>query len=888
MTLIHSLTREPYPAILFNRDKSAADASLKADETLLGRQPHSVWMKERPPVQKKVVFGRIQMLVKGMVHQQIKQSVRQDLRLDIRGKSQLPTYRARKSVDDPKSIGSPEEGECPTAEATTPIASSPRTVCVRMLSKAQALVMRRGMDIKCAAASLRKCTIVREGIDNKRALSPIAIPHSYHRFIISTDNEPGSAKSPVPGTSTRSATPPRERSKRISYHQEELMTDENKRRIGTERKRDHRTEMPARLTRDREQKRKVHRLRLNRERSRSEKEIWDAESALQDKTFALSSVDTVVCGSFGRAPACCHSRRVTRVAVAGCRGVTGAKKRCHSLTRKGKGPAPETEQTHPEQTLDFLPLNPYLSDRYLHTLQQERLSQNALALESSYASGQVKDTWAVLHIVCRRWYQPTVQQIMLTQGSVASDLRITDEHWDVDFARHLLERSIPYSIHLTMVLENRPRNAYTIQQLETFAEDVLINHRARIQSMVVGRSGFYANLNHLLLLAEFSGLRHLTIGSHLPKLGSLNADELSRAIPALNSLSLASTIALQQIPGKSLPVFPNLVTLELMGSPSKHDMTKISWDFLKVIGRIPALKLLVLSDYFPDTSRPSAIQPVVLPASINNLEYLSHKPARSVMDLDALLLHDGARRTVELIRTDPLTVVDVVTGALRNVEERAVKVGKGGPSTPGPVVQGADEQQSENDKRVRLEISITINRDQDVVDLRLALGVLSACYIRVKNVGDHLAFAIACIPVHAISKMFVYSDEPIGVLWHFLKQSETLVEMQVVGRSTSEFVKLFEQDWKVFPALRDVSLMDGDGFASTSVSLLRALARRHAEGVYPMDVLAIPETANSQCLTSFERHVRTVSYITKGEILRKGGWFSVQYPSALVSPLPLS
>ncbi|KAI0030115.1 hypothetical protein K488DRAFT_88052 [Vararia minispora EC-137] len=452
-----------------------------------------------------------------------------------------------------------------------------------------------------------------------------------------------------------------------------------------------------------------------------------------------------------------------------------------------------------------------------------------LAMEISYASGHVKDTWAALHVVCRRWYQ-----IMLTHGGLASDIRITDEHWDVDFATHLLERSSPYSIHLTMVLENRARNIYTIQQLEAFAEHVMTNHRTRIQSMVVGRSGFYADLRNLLLVAHFPNLRHLTIGSHLLRLNSLNADELARVTPALITLSLASTTCLQQSVGKDHPIFLNLVSLELMGSPSKHDMTQIPWDFLKVIGRIPALKTLILSDYFPESTRPSAIQAVVLPASIKNIGYLSRKPTRSVMDLDALLLH----------------VIDVVAGALRNVEERALHVDK---PASGPDLQGADERHSGGDRRARLEISITVLLELDVVDLRLASGESSVFNIRMKNVNDHLAFAIACFPMHEIRKMFVYSHEPVRVLWQYLKQSRTLVELRVVGRSGAEFVKLFEQDSKAFPALRDVSLMDNGDFSPEL--LLRALARRHAEGVRQVDALAIPKAAGGECVVSFERAI---------------------------------
>ncbi|KAI0029767.1 hypothetical protein K488DRAFT_72710 [Vararia minispora EC-137] len=474
-----------------------------------------------------------------------------------------------------------------------------------------------------------------------------------------------------------------------------------------------------------------------------------------------------------------------------------------------------------------------------------------LAVEISYASGQVKDTWAALHVVCRRWYQ-----IMLTEGVIASDIRITDEHWDVGFAPHLLERSIPYSIRLTMVLENRARNAYTIQQLEAFAEHVLTIHRTRIQSMVVGRSGFHADLKNLLLLAVFHRLRHLTIGSHLPRLRSLNVDELSRVIPAVNTLSLASTTGLQQTAGQTHPIFLNLVTLELTGSPSKHDDTKIPWEFLQIIGRIPALKSLVLSDYFPESSRPSWIQPVVLSASVDEIK---------------------ARRTVELDRTDPLTVVDIVTGALRNVEKRAINVENDQPAT-GSDFQGADKRQSGDDRRARLEILIAVTREQDVAHLRLASGVSSMYNIRVKNVGDHLAFAIACIPVDEICKMSVYSDEPVRVLWQFLKQSKTLVELQVIGRSVAEFAKLFEEDSEAFLSLRDVSLADSDGFSSDShsnagstwVALLRALARRRAEGVCQVDALAIPETASRDYLISLERYVGSVTYITKAEILGQG------------------
>ncbi|KAI0026935.1 hypothetical protein K488DRAFT_74958 [Vararia minispora EC-137] len=845
MSLIHSLTREPYVTILFDRDK---------------------------------VCG-------GRVSKSCQNSVRD---------APLPAYRTRKSEDGPKSMGNPlvesfelatsgvwssnrnrplipEEGEFPATEAATPIASIPRTICARSLSKAFALVMRRGKDIRCAAASFRKYTIVKQGINKDREKKKPSHRNARQDIDAIADSE-SIAEQRVAWPTVEKAGVPRvaRQVNRMPAESSAGLLDVPPLAIRKDRGDKGRSTVAGRV---------AEAVRQGQAKDRSQPGLTNHEVPIA----APASLSLTPCSKRSR----WWSRSISGEQKSPAKqrqgqGVNQGTGECHTDLQTCRVRAGAGEQrrviNHCNPTITGKPRQ---SSRRRHLHGSRANSRKGakmvrciveiltyifqLAVKISYASGEVKDTWAALHVVCRRWYQ-----IMLAQGDVASDIRITDEHWDVDFATHLLERSSPYTIHLTMVLENRARNAYTIQQLETFAEHVLTNHRVRIQSMVVGRSGFYADLRDLLLLDRFPRLRHLTIGSHLPRLASFNADELSPVMPALNSLSLASTAGLRQTAGKDHPIFLNLVTLELTGSSSKHDTTNIPWEFLKVIRRLPALQILLLSDYFPKSTRPSATQSVVLPASVHNIEYLSHKPTRSIMDVDALLSHDRARRTVELNRTDPLTVVDVVAGGLENIEERAVNLNddNDGPAFR-PDLQGSTDRRCGDNRRERLEISIAVDHEQDIVDLRLGSGVSSVVNIRIKNVGEYLAFAIARIPVHEIRKMFVYCDEPVGVLWQFFKESRTLVELQVVGRTVAEFVKVFEQDSKAFPALRDISLVD-DGRFSPEL-LQRALARRHAEGVRRLNALAIPETAAKQSVLSFERYVDNVTYITRGEILRKGG-----------------
>ncbi|KAI0027616.1 hypothetical protein K488DRAFT_90659 [Vararia minispora EC-137] len=429
-----------------------------------------------------------------------------------------------------------------------------------------------------------------------------------------------------------------------------------------------------------------------------------------------------------------------------------------------------------------------------------------LAVEGSYASGQVKDTWAALHVICRKWYK-----VMLGHGAIATDIRITDEHWDVDFATHLLERSEPSGVQLTMLLSYSPRNAYTVVELQEFLETATRYHRDRIQSMVIGQSGIHTDLNDLLLRARFPVLCHLTIGPHLPRRVSLPVEDLSLQAPELMSLRLASCITLKLTAGIDHMIFPNVVKLELTGSSATFDTIDIPWDIVSIIGRLPALKYLVLADYFPRAPPPPSQRPEELSHGLAEIEYRSSKPASSVMALDALLQHETARRSLRLVRTDLHTLVDILSG------------------------------------RAWLATSIDDDRGKNVVNLRLrsslskAPGVLD---IQVTDVGDYLAYVIACIPVNGVRRMQVQSVDPMQVLWQYIGHSEGLQELQVIGRSAEGFAKTFEQDLKMFSALRHVTIAGRNrrsGLAQTLSSLLRALAQRHAEGMSRLEYLALPE-----------------------------------------------
>ncbi|KAI0027703.1 hypothetical protein K488DRAFT_90547 [Vararia minispora EC-137] len=471
-----------------------------------------------------------------------------------------------------------------------------------------------------------------------------------------------------------------------------------------------------------------------------------------------------------------------------------------------------------------------------------------LAVEGSYASGHVKDTWAALHVVCRRWYE-----VMIGQGTIASDIRITDEHWDVEFATHLLEQSNPFAVHLTMVLHYTPRNAYTVVQLQEFLGTAMTYHCARIQSMVVGQSGVHADLKELLLRAHLPDLRHLDIGPHLPIRVILCAEDLSLQAPELTTLRIASCALLQPTPGKTHSIFPNVVKLELTGSPSPVDISDIPWDIASVIGRLPALKILVLADYFPQTPRPTSQRPVELSHGLTKIEYQSSKPASSVMELDALLLHATARRSVRLGWADPHTLVDVLSGAFSNVKQRW---------DPDKTLE---ETENETTRTAWLATSIVVDRDEDIVDLRLrssnskATGIMD---IQVRSAGDHLAYMVACIPSNAVRELHVQGVEPLRVLWRYMKHSTSLLDLHIIGRSAEGFANTIEQDPKMFANLRHVFIggrICQPGLVATLSSLLSALACRHTDGMTQLETLAFPEGISRQSLTLFEPFVNKVS-----------------------------
>ncbi|KAI0026613.1 hypothetical protein K488DRAFT_75211 [Vararia minispora EC-137] len=456
----------------------------------------------------------------------------------------------------------------------------------------------------------------------------------------------------------------------------------------------------------------------------------------------------------------------------------------------------------------------------------------------SYSSGQVKDTWATLHIVCRSWYE-----IMISQGGIASDIRVTNDHWDVDFALHLLERSFHAPLHLTLLLDNAARNRYTIMEAEAFIETAMRDHRARIRTLVVGRSGIRTDICEQLLRAHLPDLHNLSIGPDLTKCPSLDLDDLSEVTPVLTSLSIASSVRLNPTASEAGPIFLNVTRIQLSGSPSLFDTTVVSWDFMTIVGRLPALKELVLSDYFPESPASVALQPVSLPANMDKLEYRSSKPAYCIMVIDSLLVHDGVHRAVSLERADPRTLATIFTGAHKN-SARRVQTGK------GDAKHETGKHQLSTDE-ARTKIAIIIDREHDVVELRLVPDLSPSTsgtyYVRASRIYDSLVHLVAGIPLHTMRDMQVRSDQPMEILWRYVSLSRTLDKINVEGRTAHAFLKVFAQDARKFPALRHVCIAswrsaddEPTNYDDAATTLHTALVRRSSTGLPALDTIDVP------------------------------------------------
>ncbi|KAI0028111.1 hypothetical protein K488DRAFT_90098 [Vararia minispora EC-137] len=386
-----------------------------------------------------------------------------------------------------------------------------------------------------------------------------------------------------------------------------------------------------------------------------------------------------------------------------------------------------------------------------------------------------------------------MRKIMISQGGIASDIRVTNDHWDVDFALHLLERSFHAPLHLTLLLDNAARNRYTIMEAEAFIETAIRDHRARIRSLVVGRSGIRTDITDQLLRAHLPDLHHLCIGPDLTKCPSLDLDDLSEVTPVLTTLSIASSVRLTPTASEAGPIFLNVTSIQLSGSPSLFDTTVVSWNFMTIVGRLPALKELVLSDYFPESPPPVALQPVILPADMDKLEYRSSKPAYCIMVIDSLLSTDEART----------------------------------------------------------KIAIIINSEHDVVELRLVPDITPSTpgtyYVRASRIHDSLVHLVAGIPLHTMRDMQVCSDQPMEILWRYVSLSRTLVKLSVEGRTAHGFLKVFAQDARKFPALRHVCIAswrsaddEPTNYDDVATSLHTVLVRRLSTGMPALDTIDVP------------------------------------------------
>ncbi|KAI0028917.1 hypothetical protein K488DRAFT_89274 [Vararia minispora EC-137] len=375
----------------------------------------------------------------------------------------------------------------------------------------------------------------------------------------------------------------------------------------------------------------------------------------------------------------------------------------------------------------------------------------------------------------------TERKTMLVQGSIAADIRITNEHWDVVFATHLLERSFPAPIRLTIDLDNIARNWRTARELQSFLETATRDHRARICSLVVNCPGVKLDFRSILLRAQFPELRHLVIGKNLRKCALLTADGLSEAIPAATTLQVPSTIKLANDEDVDGPIFTNVVKLELIGAHATTNRS-VDWDFMAVVGRLPSLKFLSLENYFPDSSPPHSVSPVILPSCMREISYQSCKSASSIMDIDALFQHSSARRYVRLRRVDARTLVQTVAGALSNAGLRLKNGELRADRTSGHLTTA----------------TIVVNSPNDYVELRIG-AVLSSTipavyHIQAEGVDDSLAHMLACVPKDGMRDMLVVCDVPARCLWRYLGLSETLTKLHIVGSSAQEFAEVLEQD----------------------------------------------------------------------------------------------
>ncbi|KAI0026750.1 hypothetical protein K488DRAFT_75110 [Vararia minispora EC-137] len=410
----------------------------------------------------------------------------------------------------------------------------------------------------------------------------------------------------------------------------------------------------------------------------------------------------------------------------------------------------------------------------------------------------------------------STRQIMISQGGIAGDIRVTNEHWDVDFACHLLERSYHAALHLTFLLDNIPWNRFTIDELDALIETAMTNHRARIWSLVVGRAGVRSDISNHLLRAQFPDLHHLTIGPDLARCPSLCVDDLSDVTPSLTTLSLASSMSIRSVMNGGRPIFLNVTRLELIGSSSLFDTTVVSWDFTNVVARLPALKVIVFADYFPESPQPSGLQPIDLPADMESLEFRSNKPAYSIMSINSLLEHNDARRVVGLARADPRTLATVFSGALDNFARWVNKGKEVSEHSTG------EHQGSETDNRNYCE--------RRTGHRRITAHYLSV-YIRI-------------IP-HSRAEHTRLPSARAGLL------TSGFLTRYAAGPSAQEFLKVFEQDARRFPALREVYIANWQSgpddptiYVNAAETLLTALKRRQSKGMPRLNVLHVPWSHN--------------------------------------------
>ncbi|KAI0026545.1 hypothetical protein K488DRAFT_75265 [Vararia minispora EC-137] len=425
----------------------------------------------------------------------------------------------------------------------------------------------------------------------------------------------------------------------------------------------------------------------------------------------------------------------------------------------------------------------------------------------------------------------------VVRGGMAADIRVTNEHWDVDFATHLLERSYRAPLRLTFLLDNTPRNRYTIVELEALIESAMRDHRARIWSLDVGKSGVRSDISKHLLRARLPDLHHLTIGPDLAHSLTLCVDELSEVTPSLTTLNIASSVKLSLSANGASPIFLNVARLELTGSPSLFDRTAVSWEFTTIVGRLPVLKVLILADYFPDSPLPDVLQPVELPTDMEKIVYRSRKPAYSIMVIDSLLVHNVAHRVATLVRADPRTLATVFSGARDNFVRRVEKGNEDTDHATGKAIT----HHSKNSVELRIGSNISASSS-------------GAYHIRALNIHDSLALVLACIPLDSLQEMLVISDLPVRVLWRYLSLSKTLENLHIAGPTAQEFLNVFKQDARRFPALGHVCLAawrsdpdDRPNYDDAAESMFTALERRRSKGMRQLLTVHVPWSQKPPC-----------------------------------------